>query len=215
MASNRTATAARTAAHAAAAALRCRAQLAVPLFCRAQPRPRPRQHGHNPFSATSRAPSYSSSSSSSPPPSSIDEGSPAASSPPLMHKLKADLKAAMRARDAPRLSVLRAIMAAHLNASKTSSPVRTDAQLVALMRRLQKVVPKKVEGYLADSGVASLGAAQLRTLVEDAVKTAREAGGAGGNRSVVGEAMKRLAGALQGKDVDRKEVAKMVKELVG
>lgn len=156
-----------------------------------------------------------------------------------MHKLKADLKAAMRARDAPRLSVLRAIMAAHLNASKTSSPVRTDAQLVALMRRLQKnaheaaqdarragrddLVHKEaaeaavLEGYLADSGVASLGAAQLRTLVEDAVKTAREAGGdgAGGSRSVVGEAMKRLAGALQGKDVDRKEVAKMVKELVG
>ncbi|KAG5951238.1 hypothetical protein E4U53_003519 [Claviceps sorghi] len=154
---------------------------------------------------------------------------------PYLQKIKADLKTAMRAKDAPRLSVVRAILSANLNASKTSSPVRTDVQLVALIRRLRKsaqdavadaeaagradLVAKENEQvrilgeYLAGSGVETLGEAELRVLIQDALEASRGAGTAA--KSLVGDVMKRVAGALEGKDVDRKLVAGMVKELAG
>ncbi|KAL7894526.1 Yqey-like domain-containing protein [Trichoderma sp. SZMC 28014] len=153
--------------------------------------------------------------------------------PPLLQKLKGELKAAMRAKDAPRLSVLRSIMSANLNASKTSSPIRTDVQLVALIRKLQKsaqdaVADAKAAGrddlvdkenqqisildeYVAGSGVQSLGEAEIKALINDAVEAAKGAGAAG--KSLMGDVMKRVNAALEGKDVDKKSVAALVKEL--
>ncbi|KAF4973849.1 hypothetical protein FZEAL_9195 [Fusarium zealandicum] len=153
--------------------------------------------------------------------------------PPLLSKLKADLKTAMRAKDTPRLSVLRSILSANLNASKTSTPIKTDVQLVALIRKIQKgasdasaeakaagrddLVQKEEEQikvlneYAANSGVQSLGEAELKALVQDAVEASKAAGVQA--KAILGDVMKRLAGALEGKDVDRKELAKMVKEL--
>lgn len=153
--------------------------------------------------------------------------------PPLLAKLKGDLKTAMRAKDAPRLSVLRAVLAANLNASKTASPIRTDVQLVALMRSIQKgheesaaeaktagredLVEKEtlqigvLESYLAESGVQTLGEAEIKAAVEEAIKGASEAGIAG--KALVGDVMKRLKGLFEGKDVDRKAVANLVKDL--
>jgi uncharacterized protein YqeY len=155
--------------------------------------------------------------------------------PPLLSKLKADLKTAMRAKDAPRLNVLRAIMSANLNASKTSTPIKTDVQLVALIRKIQKSAQdaateakaanredlvqkeegqiKVLEEYIAGSGVESLTEAQLKAMVQDAVEASKAAGTQA--KSILGDVMKRLAEALEGKDVDRKELAKMVKELTG
>ncbi|KAG6002999.1 hypothetical protein E4U21_002474 [Claviceps maximensis] len=155
--------------------------------------------------------------------------------PPFLQKIKADLKTAMRAKDAPRLAVVRAILSANLNASKTASPVRTDVQLVALIRRIQKsaqdavadaeaagrtdLVDKEndqlriLDEYLAGSGVQTLGEAELKTLIQDAIEASKTAGTA--TKSLMGDVMKRLAGALEGKDVDRKAVASMVKELAG
>ncbi|KAM0513854.1 hypothetical protein ACHAPE_007455 [Trichoderma viride] len=153
--------------------------------------------------------------------------------PPLFQKLKGELKTAMRAKDAPRLSVLRAIMSANLNASKTSSPIRTDVQLVALIRKLQKsaqdaVADAKAAGrddlvdkenqqmaildeYVAGSGVQSLGEAEIKALINEAVEAAKGAGAAG--KSLMGDVMKRVNAALEGKDVDKKSVAALVKEL--
>ncbi|KAK2590729.1 hypothetical protein QQS21_011579 [Conoideocrella luteorostrata] len=155
--------------------------------------------------------------------------------PPFLQKLKADLKTAMRAKDAPRLSVLRAIMSANLNASKTSSPIRTDVQLVALIRRIQKsaqeaaveaqaagredLVEKEdqqiriLDEYLAGSGVQTLGEAELRALIQEAIEASKKAGTA--TKSLMGDVMKRLGGALEGKDVDKKAIAGMVKDLAG
>ncbi|KAM4060400.1 yqey-like protein [Hirsutella rhossiliensis] len=155
--------------------------------------------------------------------------------PPLLEKLKGDLKSAMRAKDAPRLAVLRAIMSANLNASKTATPIQTDVQLVALMRKIQKgaeeaaaeaktagredLVDKEVQqirilqDYLASSGVESLGETQLKALVQDAVAASQSAGTAA--KALVGDVMKRLSGALAGKDVDKKQVIALVKELAG
>ncbi|KAF5009811.1 hypothetical protein FDECE_3987 [Fusarium decemcellulare] len=155
--------------------------------------------------------------------------------PPLLSKLKADLKTAMRAKDAPRLAVLRAIMSANLNASKTSTPIKTDVQLVALIRKIQKsafdaaaeaktvgredLVQKEeeqikvLEEYIANSGVQTLSEAELKAMVQDAVEASKAAGVQA--KAILGDVMKRLSGTLEGKDVDRKELAKMVKEVVG
>ncbi|KAH7328377.1 Yqey-like protein-domain-containing protein [Stachybotrys elegans] len=152
--------------------------------------------------------------------------------PPLLSKIKADLKTAMRAKDAPRLAVLRAIMSANLNASKTASPIRTDVQLVGLIRKLQRsandsvaeakeagrddLVEKEMEQirvydqYLADSGVAKVTQEELQALVSSTVDTvSKEAKNA---NAVMGEVMKRVKAALEGKDVDLSEIPKMVKE---
>lgn len=153
--------------------------------------------------------------------------------PPLFQKLKTDIKTAMRAKDAQRLAVLRAITSATLNASKTASPIRTDAQLVALIRRAQKASRDAVaefrtaarddlaakeeeqiaimDEYVAASGVQTLGEAELRALVGDAVAQARDAGVAA--KGLVGDVMKRLGASLQGKDVNRKELAQLVKDM--
>ncbi|UKZ47713.1 hypothetical protein TrVGV298_001939 [Trichoderma virens] len=153
--------------------------------------------------------------------------------PPLLQKLKGDLKTAMRAKDAPRLSVLRSIMSANLNASKTTSPIRTDVQLVALIRKLQKsaqdavadaqaagredLVQKEneqisiLEEYIAGSGVQTLGEAEIKAVITQAIEAANGAGKAG--KSLMGEVMKRVNAALEGKDVDKKAVAALVKEL--
>ncbi|GKU02160.1 altered inheritance of mitochondria protein mitochondrial [Fusarium langsethiae] len=154
---------------------------------------------------------------------------------PLLSKLKADLKTAMRAKDTPHLTVLRAIMSANLNASKTSTPIKTDVQLVALIRKIQKgaqdaaaeakaanrddLVQKEedqikvLDEYIANSGVESLTEAQLKAMVQDAAEASKAAGVQA--KSIMGDVMKRLSGALEGKDVDKKELSKMVKELTG
>lgn len=153
--------------------------------------------------------------------------------PPLLQKLKGDLKTAMRAKDAARLSVLRSIMSATLNASKGPNPIHTDVQLVALLRKTQRasldaakefkdagredLAQKEeeqaqiMEEYVAGSGVQVLSEQELKALVTEAVESAKSAGVA--PKALVGDVMKRLAGALEGKDVDRKELANMVRQL--
>ncbi|KAM3513189.1 hypothetical protein MY11210_003214 [Beauveria gryllotalpidicola] len=153
--------------------------------------------------------------------------------PPLLQKLKGDLKTAMRAKDTNRLSVLRAVMAANLNASKTASPIKTDVQLVALMRRMvkgaedaaaearaagrQDLVDKEAAQvallveYMQGSGVATLGEAELRAVVDKVVGEVRAAGAEG--KSLMGDVMKGLNTALEGKDVDRKSLAELVKKV--
>jgi uncharacterized protein len=153
--------------------------------------------------------------------------------PPLLQKLKGDLKTAMRAKDAPRLSVLRSLLSATLNASKTASPIKTDPQLVALIRKTQRasqdaadefraanrqdLVDKEegqiqiMEEYISGSGVQALGEAELKTLIQNAVDQAESAGVAG--KALIGAVMRSLKDSLDGKDVDRTQLANMVKEM--
>ncbi|KAK5075382.1 hypothetical protein LTS08_001549 [Lithohypha guttulata] len=58
-----------------------------------------------------------------------------AAAPPLLAKIKGDLKTAMRAKDTPRLNVLRAMITEYNNASKTNTPIKTDIQLLALLKK--------------------------------------------------------------------------------
>lgn len=166
-----------------------------------------------------------------------DEASAAPPPPPLLVKLKGDLKAAMRAKDAPRLAVLRSVLSATLNASKTASPIRTDQQLVALLRRQAKTQRESAEEfrgagredlaekelsqirvldeYADGSGVQAVGADELEAVLE-ATKAELAAEGVTG-RSALGETMKRLfapGGPLEGKDVDKGEVSRLAKEIM-
>ncbi|KAF6837505.1 altered inheritance of mitochondria protein mitochondrial [Colletotrichum musicola] len=155
----------------------------------------------------------------------------APASPPLLANLKADLKAAMRAKDAPRLSVLRAVLSATNNASKTSSPITTDAQLVALLRKTQRATQdagaqfraagrddladkedlqaKVMAEYIANSGVLTVTEADVRVLIQKAIEESTAAGKAG-----LGEVMRLINVATQGKDleVDKKRISELVKE---
>ncbi|KAI3318628.1 GatB/YqeY domain-containing protein [Xylariaceae sp. AK1471] len=154
--------------------------------------------------------------------------------PPLLLKLKADLKTAMRAKDAARLSVLRGILASTLNASKTSSPITTDAALVALLRKQARscadaraefaaagrddLVAKEdaqigvLGEYMAGSGVEELGGEKLVGIVRDVVTKI------GDGKAKMGEVMKALlapGGPLDGKNVEKSELARVVKEVMG
>ncbi|KAI1767369.1 GatB/YqeY domain-containing protein [Hypoxylon sp. FL1150] len=156
--------------------------------------------------------------------------------PPLLQKIKADLKTAMRAKDATRLTAIRSILAATLNASKTASPIATDAQLVALLRKTQRasahatsefaaagrqdLADKEqaqidiLEEYAAGSGVEEVGEDRLRVIVTEVVTS--EAGQGGKPR--MGDVMKKLlapGGPLEGKDVEKEMLARVVKEVTG
>ncbi|KAJ9131554.1 hypothetical protein NKR23_g11701 [Pleurostoma richardsiae] len=142
----------------------------------------------------------------------------------------------MKAKDVARLSALRAILSATTNAAKTATPIRTDTQLVALLRKTAKanqeaveearaagrqdIVDKEeaqiriLEEYAAQSGVQTVAGDELRSLVQAVVSEVAATGVDKAKQT--GEAMKKLnakGGPLDGKDVDRAEVAKLVKEL--
>ena len=149
--------------------------------------------------------------------------------------LHVDLKTAMRSKDAPRLTALRSIMSENLNASKTATPIKTDLQLVALIRKLRRgseeaMTEAKAAGredlaskeseqaqlydeYIAGSGVQSLTGAELKDMVQGIIEACKQAGTA--PKALVGEVMSRVNQATKGKDVDRKEVAGLVKDIMG
>ena len=161
--------------------------------------------------------------------------------PPLLQKMRTDLKTAMRAKEVARLAVLRSVLSATLNASKTGTPISTDAQLVALLRKTARasrdaveefrtagredLVEKEqaqidiLEQYTADSGVQEVTADELRTIVAGMVTAMTSEGGEATNgKAQMGNVMKKLlgpGGPLEGKDVEKAELAKIVKEVVG
>ena len=153
----------------------------------------------------------------------------------LETKIMDEMKTAMKAKDTPRLSVLRSIFSAVLNASKTDNPIKTDVQLVGLLRKTeaasqaaveefrgakrQDLVDKEeaqvgvLQEYIQNSGVKVLSKEELREVVglvlgdlaTDQVPP----------KNQLGEAIKRLlapGGPLDGKDVNKAELVELVKE---
>lgn len=144
----------------------------------------------------------------------------------------------MKAKDTARLGVLRSVFAATTNASKTNAPIKTDVQIVALLRKFARssqdavdearaagredLVEKEetqikiLNDYAAESGVQSIGEEELRGIIQACVSEAAADGVTDKNRQS-GEVMKKLmmkGGPLDGKDVDKSSVAKLVKEIV-
>lgn len=154
--------------------------------------------------------------------------------PPLLQKLKGDLKEAMRAKDKPRLAVLRSVLAKVLNASKTDKPIQTDYQLVSLLRKSQRslldaakefkaanrndLVEKEeeqaaiIQEYVAGSGVPVLPEEELQALVKAAFEEAKSAGTPA--KAVIGEVMSKVVIPRQKKmNGDWHKVPKMVMAL--
>lgn len=159
-----------------------------------------------------------------------------ANTPPYLQKLKGDLKSAMRAKDAPRLAVLRSIITTTLNAAKTNKPILTDVQLVSLLARAKRssldaakefqvakredLVGKEedqariAQEYVDESGVKVLSEEELRALVKDAVEAAKAEGVS--EKAITGQVMKKMVGPRQEEMVASwNMVPKMIRELTG
>lgn len=159
---------------------------------------------------------------------------PAPTIPPLLTRLKTDLKTAMRAKDVPRLSVLRNVISETNNAAKTAGAVRTDVQLVMLLRKIARgneeaaeearragredLVEKEeaqirvIDEYVAESGVHSLNEAEMHAEVEAAMADAAK------NGRPAGQVFKSLMARNweeEGKFVDKRELARIAKEVAG
>ncbi|RCI10422.1 hypothetical protein L249_4414, partial [Ophiocordyceps polyrhachis-furcata BCC 54312] len=154
-------------------------------------------------------------------------------SPPLYQKIRQEFKSAMRSGDKPRLNALRSIMTANTNAAKADRPITNDVQLINLIRNLYRMSSEaatqakdndrpelaaqeeeQMEIYsnlIANSGVETLDEAKLKALVGDAVAASKSAGTVA--KKLMGDVMKRLSGAFEGKDVDMKLVARLVQEM--
>ncbi|KAI9662819.1 MAG: hypothetical protein M1821_007865 [Bathelium mastoideum] len=153
-----------------------------------------------------------------------------APAPPLLLKLRSDLKTAMKAKDTNRLNVLRALIAEVTNAAKTSSPIKSDMQLVSLLRKraaASKIAGEEfqsagradlrekeeaqtavMEEYLG--GIQTVGEDEISKVVGERVQRLK----ADGIKLDMGTILKSLLGPggdFDGKPVERADVAKEVK----
>lgn len=147
--------------------------------------------------------------------------------------MREDLKTAMRAKDTARLNVLRGLFADITNQSKTSSPIKTDMQLLSLLRKkssqaqaaakefegagrsdLKEKEDKAVEVLEAYAGsVTTVGEEVVRDVVAEVVAAMMKEGKKG-NQGDVMKAVVGPGGSLEGQNVDKAVVAKVVKEVL-
>ncbi|KAJ9620637.1 hypothetical protein H2203_007846 [Taxawa tesnikishii (nom. ined.)] len=152
---------------------------------------------------------------------------------PLLLKLKGDLKTAMKSKDKNRLNVVRNILAEVNNSAKTNSPIQTDMQVLGLLRKRTTAAQTAAKEF-SDAGrsdlkesedaqiaimdeyagsVQTMGKEEIKDVVTRTVDQLRGTGG----KVPAGEVMKRLlapGGDLDGKNVEKAEVAKAVKEVL-
>jgi hypothetical protein len=150
-----------------------------------------------------------------------------------MAKIRSDLKAAMKAKDTTRLNVLRAIISETNNASKTSSPIRTDLQLLSLIRKrvtaatdasqqflaanradLKEKEDRQIEVLQEYAGrVQTMDIEEIRQAVSETVSRLQNEG----KKADLGSILKALfspGGSLDGKPAERAEVARVVKDII-
>ncbi|PWY90697.1 GatB/YqeY domain-containing protein [Aspergillus heteromorphus CBS 117.55] len=153
--------------------------------------------------------------------------------PPLMATLRTDLKTAMRAKDKPRLNVLRALISETNNAAKTNSPIETDLQLLGLIKKRIALSQDAIKEFEAENRpdltegeqqhvtvleeygaqVQTMSLDDIKTIVSEEIAKVKESG----EKPQMGSLLKSLfssGGALDGKPAERAEVARIVKEAV-
>jgi uncharacterized protein YqeY len=150
----------------------------------------------------------------------------------IPYAYRKDMKAAMQNKDSNRLSVLRSLLTQTLNASKTSTPINTDMQMLALLRKTanaSRVASEEFKGAgrqdLADKedlqlkimeeyagGVETMGEEDIRMAVKGIVEAMRNEGA----RVQMGDVLKKVFApeALGGKPVEKGDVSKIVKEVL-
>ncbi|OQO02617.1 hypothetical protein B0A48_12145 [Cryoendolithus antarcticus] len=154
--------------------------------------------------------------------------------PPLLLKLRSDLKSALKARDAPRLAVLRSLLAEVTNQSKTASPLQTDMQLLSLLRKRQAsaetakqefekagrgdLVEKEVEqeGILGEyvGSVETVSEEEVKATVAAEVARMRAEGKGELKAGLVMKEMLKKDGVFEGKNVEKVVVARAVKDVL-
>ena len=140
----------------------------------------------------------------------------------------------MKDKDTNRLNVLRGLLSEVTNAAKTNSPVKTDMQLLSMLRKRaasakQASTEFKSEGrddlvQKEDDQVKVLEeyAGDVKTMSEDDIrdvvmKVVDEVKAQQSGKINMGDVLKRLlapGGSLDGKPVERSEVARIVKEVL-
>ena len=140
----------------------------------------------------------------------------------------------MRAKDAPRLAVLRAIMSHNLNASKTKQPIRTNVELVNAIVKMRRsaedsaqeaksvgrddLVEKSLQEarllqeYEQASGVQVVEEEELIRLIKQEIEASIQESGS--NKAVMPEIIKRVKSLTEGKIVDGKVLAGHAKNLI-
>jgi uncharacterized protein YqeY len=139
----------------------------------------------------------------------------------------------MKARDTQRLNVLRAVLAEVTNSSKTSSPVNNDMALLSLLKKRIGFSKSAVEDFykanrkdLVDkemeqveileeyaSDVKMIDVEEIKMAVRQVIDELRSES----KRLSTGDVLKRTigpGGVLEGKMVDKSEVARIVKEAI-
>ena len=138
----------------------------------------------------------------------------------------------MQNKDSNRLSVLRSLLTQTLNASKTSTPINTDMQMLALLRKSanasraaseifkvagrddlaekENLQVKIMEEYAG--GVETMGEEQIREAVEEVIARMK----AEGVKMQMGDVLKRVFApeALGEKPVEKGDVAKIVRQVM-
>ncbi|TAQ90241.1 hypothetical protein B7494_g1406 [Chlorociboria aeruginascens] len=139
-----------------------------------------------------------------------------------------DMKTAMQNKDSNRLSVLRALLSQALNASKTNTPIITDMQVLALLRKSTTASQAACEEFrsagrqdLVDKeesqlkimqeyagAVETVGDEEIRNTVKGVVDAMKSEGA----KMQIGDVLKKIFApeALGGKPVEKGEVAKIV-----
>ena len=162
---------------------------------------------------------------------SSDAAAAAPQAPPLLLKLRSDLKTAMRAKDTARLNVLKTVLAEVTNAAKTSKPIASDMQLLSLLRKRAAASQSAAREFDAAgrSDLVKKEREQGRVLEEyvggvevmaeeDVRRGVREAMGAEGEKVAMGDVLKKLmgpGGMLEGANVEKATVVGIVREEMG
>ena len=152
---------------------------------------------------------------------------------PLLSRLREDLKSAMRARDTPKLNVVRGILADITNSSKTASPVKDDLALLALLRKRITAAkqaaqqaeevgrPDLVDKEAEQMGILEQYAGNVKTIsdeeIQQSITRIVEQLQKEGKEVVTGNILKKCfgpGGAFEGRMVEKQTVARLVKEAV-
>lgn len=142
----------------------------------------------------------------------------------------------MKEKDTNRLNVLRGLLAEVTNAAKTNNPVKTDMQLLSILKK-RAATAKQASSDFKSAGrddlvekeedqvkvleeyagnVQTMSNDDIRDIVIETVEDAKAQQSAPGKVNM-GDILKKLlapGGSLDGKPVERAEVARIVKEVL-
>lgn len=132
-----------------------------------------------------------------------------------------------------RLNVLRGVLAEVTNASKTNNPLKTDIQLLGLLRKRaqasREIAADAQKGNRADiverenaqvavieeyaAGVETMGEDDVKSVLQETIGKIKTEGGSPNIGSILKEVFK-SGGPFDGKPVDRAQVSTLVKGML-